>query len=164
MIKVNLNLILSRHISDHRYLGLNAHYLNDAWERVTFNLGCSPFDESHTGQAIYAKLTSVLNEWDVLSKTGLCLRDNASNMVAAFDLEESVLEAVGCVNHTLQLSIKDEIFTLPSVETLIKKCRDLVTHANMSNNFYRMFRKAQIEEMNRDPSEVTTLKNDVVTR
>ena len=148
----------------HGYLGMNGHYLNDDWCRVKFCLGCAPFDESHTGENIYQKLTSVLTDWDLLLKTGPCLRDNAKNMVAAFEVEGSVLEGVGCVNHTLQLSIKDEIFNLPSVETLITKCRTLASHANRSNHFYRDFRKNQIELMNKKPNEVQNLKGDVVTR
>ena len=87
----------------HGYLGLNGHYLNDDWVRVKFCLGCRPFDESHTGVAIYEKLTSVLADWGILSKTGLCLRDNASNMTAAFAVEGCVLESAGCINHTLQV-------------------------------------------------------------
>ena len=121
-------------------------------------------DESHTSQNIYEKLLNVLNDWNILEKVGLCLRDSASNMVGAFDLEESVLNSAGCVNHTLQLSIKDEIFTLPSVKKLIDKCKSLVAHANHSNNFYRDFRKAQVEQMHREPNEVKNLVQDVDTR
>ena len=131
---------------------------------MKFCLGCSPFDESHTGENIYEKLTSVLSDWDILLKTGPCLRDNAKNMVAAFEVEGSILEGVGCVNHTLQLSIKDEIFALPSVETVIQKCRDLASHANRSNSFYREFRKNQMEQMNKALHEVKNLRGDVVTR
>ena len=78
--------------------------MNDEWDRVTFNLGCSPFEERHTGINIYKKLESVLLEWNLLSKTGLCLRDNAANMEAAFNHEGSLLSAEGCLNHTLQVN------------------------------------------------------------
>ena len=121
-------------------------------------------DESHTAENIYEKLTSVLNEWNILTMIGVCLRDNAQNMKAAFNVEGSILKSAGCVNHTLQLSIKDEIFNLPSVKKLIDKCKDLVSYANKSNNFYREFRKNQVDVMGKKPSEVRNLKGDVDTR
>ena len=58
-------------------------------------------DESHTGENIYAKIRSVLLDWNIYDKTSLCLRDNAANMVAAF--KEGMLNDAGCVNHTLQV-------------------------------------------------------------
>ena len=60
---------------------MNATYINENWERVTFNLACTPMNERHTGENISQKLKYQLNEWDILHKTGVCLRDNASNMV-----------------------------------------------------------------------------------
>ena len=84
--------------------------------------------------------------------------------VAAFEVEGSTLEAIGCVTHTLQLCIKEDLFALPSVKALIELCRALVRHANQSNIWYREFRKNQIEQMGRAPHEVTNLKGDVVTR
>ena len=145
----------------HGYLGFKGYYINDQWERSMFCLGCAPFDERHTGFNIYTKLESVLLEWNILSKTGLILRDNASNMEAAFDHDHSILTAMGCLNHSLQLAIKDGLFTLPSVETLIKKCKDLVTYANQSTIFYTEFYKQQdIAGIEDRPS----LKQDVATR
>ena len=72
---VNLNLL-------HRYMGMNAHYLNSKWERVTFNLACAPMDERHTGENIIKKLRDELIAWDILKKAGVSLRDNAANMVS----------------------------------------------------------------------------------
>ena len=63
---------------------MNCHYLDNDWNRVIFNLGCSPFDEKHTGENIFNKVKSVLQDWNIFdaAKSGLCLRDNASNMVS----------------------------------------------------------------------------------
>ena len=145
----------------HGYLGFKGHYINDEWDRVAFCLGCAPFDERHTGVNIYKKLESVLLDWDILSKTGLILRDNAANMEAAFDHDHSILSAEGCLNHTLQLAIKDGLFTLPSVESLVKKARDLVSFANQSTVFYTEFYKQQdILGITDRPS----LRQDVCTR
>ena len=60
-----------------------------------------------------------------------------------------------------QLVIKEEIFALSSVETLIKKCRDIVTYANSSDKFYAEFYKQQ-EAMG--ITDRRSLKGDTPTR
>ena len=145
----------------HGYLGYKGYYINESWERVSFTLGCAPFDERHTGINIYNKLECELVDWNLLDKTGIVLRDNAANMEAAFDHDHSILQAEGCLNHSLQLAIKDGLFALPSAAALMKKARDLVSHANQSNIFYTEFFKQQdIHGIEGRP----TLKQDVVTR
>ena len=69
------------------YMGINLHYLDKQWERVIFNLACAPFDISHTGYNIAQKLHSVMQDWKIEKQVGLCLRDNAANVTAAFNEE-----------------------------------------------------------------------------
>ena len=89
----------------------------------------------------------------------------AANMVAAFDPEYgSLLNGVGCLNHTLQLVIHDGLFSLPSVKTLIEKCRNLAGHANSSTKFYVEFYKQQREIMHKQENELRNIKQDVATR
>ena len=86
-------------------------------------------------------------------------------MVAAFDpVYGSALTAVGCLNHTLQLVIHDGLFSLPSVKTLIEKCRTLAGHANSSTKFYVEFYKQQKEIMKKSENELLVIKQDVATR
>ena len=149
------------------YMGINSHHLDKNWERVITCLACRPLSESHTGENIYLCLKSVLVDWEILDKVkaGLILRDNASNMESAFksDAEWNIdrLESLGCLNHSLQLVIKDGLFVLPSVEDVIKKCRSLVGHANHSDKFYAEFYRQQEKHgiMSRK-----SLKQDVATR
>ena len=77
-ISVGLDAWTSQH---HGYMGMNAHYLNNDWERVIFNLACTPFDTNHTGENIYWVLHSEVLAWGIMEKMGLCLRDNDANMV-----------------------------------------------------------------------------------
>ena len=58
------------------------------------------------------------------------------------------MDSLGCLNHTIQLALKDGVFALPSVNTLLEKCRALVTHANHSVKFYDEFYKQQREIQN----------------
>ena len=148
----------------HRYLGLNAFYLNKEWTRVHFCLGCNPFDESHTGENIHGRLKATLLDWNILDKTGLCLRDNASNVTAAFNVEGCTLQSVGCLNHSLQLAINDAVFSMPSIKALVDKCRRLVSFANMSGPFYTSFYQQQQIQMGKTPAECQNLVQDVSTR
>ena len=146
----------------HGYLGINSHHLNKDWERVIFNIACVPFDDSHTAVNIYEKLEFVLKDWNILEKTGPCLRDNAANVKAAFAVPNCTLRSLGCLNHTLQLCIHDEIFALPSVENLIKKCKTLAGHANSSTKFYNEFYHQQ--RVIQNITDRQSLKQDVDTR
>ena len=70
------------------------------------------------------------------------LRDNASNMVAAFD-EESGFTSAGCLIHSLQLVIKKEVIEFPAIKEALDKARKICTHANKSNIFYAELRRQQ---------------------
>ena len=83
-------------------------------------------------------------------------------MVAAFNPEHgSKIVGLGCVNHTLQLVINDGLFSLPSVEDVIKMCRRLAEHANSSTTFYTLFYRYQRE---RGINDNQSIKQDVATR
>ena len=145
----------------HGYLGINVQYLHN-WKLNTFNLACSPFDESHTAENIYKKLSGLLEEWQLKERVVLALRDNAANITAAFNFPGCTINSAGCLNHSLQLVVKKELFSLKNVESLIAKCRRLVGHANMSVVFYSELYKQEEKQM-----QITThlgLKGDVITR
>ena len=161
---VGLDLWSAHHTG---YMGVNLHYLDNDWERVIFNLACTPFDITHTGLNIATSLHTILDDWKIKSKMGVCLRDNAANMISAFSDESQEayqikLVSAGCMNHTLQLAIKDEIFLQPSVEAVLRKCRSVVSYANSSNKFYPEFYKNQVEKMNNN--DRNSLKSDNDTR
>ena len=74
------------------------------------------------------------------------------------------LVSAGCLNHVLQLTINDEIFTQKSVTDVIKKSRELVSHANHSLIFYKELNDQQKEFMKKKESECRNLIQDVETR
>ena len=137
-------------------------------------MACTPMDISHTGENIMKVLKDQIEAWEVTGKVGPCVRDNASNMVATFKAPHAPdasyidssngqypLVSIGCLNHTLQLAINDEIYSMASVDNLLTKCRSVVTHANHSTNFYNVFYEKQ------KMSGITdrrSLKQDVATR
>ena len=59
-----------------------------------------------------------------------------------------MLYSFGCLNHSIQLALKDGVFSLPSVNSLLDKCRSLVGYANSSIKFYDEFYRQQILQQN----------------
>ena len=131
---------------------------------MKFNICCEPFDVAHTGENIRNLVLRHLREWGVENKVSVCLRDNAANMTSAFQSDDCLFTSTGCFLHSLQLAIKDEIFSLKSVENVIGKCHKLHSHANMSTKFYTELYKQQKIQMNLGESECLRLKHDVQTR
>ena len=90
---------------------------------------------------------------------------NTVLLSATFKVPGCPLLDAGCLSHTLQLVIKADCFELPSVKALLTKCRDLVSFANQSTNFYTELYKNEellmgiVNQANRK-----NLKQDVVTR
>jgi len=117
------------------YLGINIHYITEDWKRKSWNISCQPFNCDHTAVNLWDALTSTLEDWGIRDRVEVALRDSAANMVACFRLGE--IESLSCLNHCLQLAIKDELFELPSVQTLIDKCRKISTSSNNSNKFHQ---------------------------
>ena len=68
----------------------------------------------------------MLENWDININ-----RDNAFNMKAGMLLLES--SSVPCFIHTLQLIIKDSLFTENNISVLIAKARQTVGHFNHSS-------------------------------
>ena len=69
----------------HGYMGIVIHYIFKLSRKV-FTLACRPFDGHHTAENIYSRLESTLLDWNIMDKVCVCLRDNAANMKAAFNV------------------------------------------------------------------------------
>lgn len=77
-----------------------------AWKLITMDLECSPFNESHTGDNIAAKLLDLIDGCG-LDKTR-CMAmttDNASNMIKA-GATPGAPPREACAVHTLELTVK----------------------------------------------------------
>ncbi len=72
--------------SNRAYLGVTIHWLNEELGRISQALACKRIFGSHTFDVVGEALESVLQEYQVLSKTrGVCT-DNGSNFVKAFKI------------------------------------------------------------------------------
>ena len=151
----------------HGYVGVNIHYISEGWKRVKINLCCKRFDDSHTGEALATFVSDLMHEWNIYEKVGVFVTDSASNMKKMFDYLP--FERVDCGNHTLQLSINDEIFNMSSVETLAAKCRAVCKYQNKSTQFAQALVAAQAQDQgdvdnNSVRAQGLYLVQDVATR
>ena len=103
-------------------------------------MGATTLENDHTGKYIDEKLTQMITEWKLREKLFLILRDNAANLVrTAHDQYASL----GCASHTLQLVIKDALFSEEAVKNVIKDCRKIVGHFRHSEQASKKLRKCQ---------------------
>ena len=94
--------------------------------------------------------------------TILAVRDSAENMKKAFREPDCYIDSINCIIHVLQLVIGDGLFSLASVKSLILMVRKVVTHAQLSNNFYaELFRQ---ERMQMQLKTMLSLIMDVIVR
>ena len=73
-----------------------------------------------------------------------CVCDNASNMVNG--VNNAGLTHLGCFLHILHLIITNSIFSQPGVESLIKKCKNIVTINKKSVVEKHLFESIEIDE------------------
>ena len=141
---------------------LNAHFIDQEFNRHKIHLECNVFNEKQTGLNIIERVIAILIDWGLIDKVTKALRDSAANMVAAFNSDLSSIEAFSCLLHLLQLVIEEYLFELASVKDVIEKCRRLVALSNQSNSFHHELRKQQ--QLHFPGETILALIQDIVTR
>ena len=115
----------------HGYIGLLVTYISD-WRRVCLCLACSPFDQSHTGEAVAQWIEDQCDLWNITQKVNLVVTDTASNIQKMMEYLPAHFCWGDCLNHVMQLSIKDELLEKPQIKALCSLCRGICTFANKS--------------------------------
>ena len=147
-------------VNHHGHMGLMISYITPQWKRVMMNLACSKFDDRHTGENISLFIEEKLELWNVLEKCNTITSDSASNMNKMMEFLPDRMARIPCLNHVLNLVIKDEILEKPEIEKIVLFCRRIIGFGNSSNNFYEEMRVVANEL---DKNELV-LKQDVATR
>ena len=117
--------------ANNSYISLSGHFINIDFIKkdITLNVKYSP--GHHTAIAILDNFHEILEFWTIpASKCHLLLLDNAANITLGAEL--TLLNSEGCFIHTLQLALKDWIFTQRSVKDIIAICRNIVKNFNHS--------------------------------
>lgn len=70
--------------------------------------GAHVVENDHTGSFIEEKLRKMIDKWNIGNKLFLLLPDTIKNMVSAM---RGQFESVGCMSYTLQMVVKDALFS-----------------------------------------------------
>ena len=90
-------------------LSLTAHWIDDAFVKVSAVLHAQAVEESHTGEHVAAQMEQMLQNWEIpCDKVHIVISDNASNMVKA--MNDASFTRFGCFARSLQLVVKDGLF------------------------------------------------------
>ena len=100
------------------------------WKRAI--LHAQEFPGSHTAAAISVAFENMLEQWHVTKENvHVVIRDNARNMAKA--MGESGIASLGCVAHTLQLTVNEGVFSQWSISDCVAIGRKIVGHFKHSN-------------------------------
>ena len=147
----------------HGYIGLLANYITKGWRRARLCLACRPFELSHTGENVARWVETECDKWGITDDVRVVTTDTASNMLKMMDYLPVHFCHGGCLNHILQLVIKDELLEKPSIKSLIKICRHICTFSNQSVQLSQLVVTKQMEA-GKEKSRCLLLLQDVVTR
>ena len=89
---------------NHGYISLSAHFVGDDWEMHHHCLQTREVVSSHTVENLAEEIRYSLDKWDISEKVVMVTTDNGQNIKNAIT-EELQYSHLGCVGHTLQLSI-----------------------------------------------------------
>ena len=112
------------------YLSLTCHYITADFSQQVC-LYAAPFNDHHTGEHIAAMINKCFYFWSVTSKVHVVVRNNGSNFVTG--LRDAGIPNIPCLDHTLQLVVKDGCLAQPAVVDLTAKACKLVGHYKHSN-------------------------------
>ena len=86
-----------------------------------------PFNKSHTGENVVPWVEMECDKWAITEDVGVVTTDTAANMIKMAQYLPMNFFHCGCLNHILQLVIKDELF----LETIHQ-----VSHEDMQTDMH----------------------------
>lgn len=124
-----------------RYMSLTAHYVGTNWELQHRCLQTREVSSSHDAENLSKELHDAFEEWGI-AEVFTATTDNGRNIRNAI-VNELNLSHLGCVGHTLQLSIGKALQLLP-VAKVLGKVRKLVAHFHKSTKATYALREKQV--------------------
>ena len=132
------------------YISFCLVYLTGEFEMRSVALENKPFSSaSHTGEAILKSLEKSIDDWSLPRNLPIyVLRDNGSNMRAAMNLSQYFID-LPCFAHTLQLTINDTVSEIEGMQSMLTKCKKIVSHYHHSIQSSQLLH-AQQRQLGRD--------------
>jgi hypothetical protein len=121
------------------------------------NVAMAELPYPYNAAEIHNHLFDILYEWEIGSKIGAIITDNASNMKKAYN-DMGIGERIPCATHMLQLSIGRG---LDIIKTLINKCKHLINFL-ASDKKKQQLRESQIYlHRQQEIKETEELENEI---
>ena len=112
------------------YMSLSVHFVNSDWDMCHYCLQTREVVSSHTALNLANELWNSMEEWEITGKVVMVTTDNGQNIKNAIT-EELELSHLGCIGHTLQLSI-GKALQISAVSRILGRVRKLVEHFHKS--------------------------------
>ncbi|XP_043285750.1 E3 SUMO-protein ligase ZBED1-like [Venturia canescens] len=146
------------------YLGITSHYLTKELSFANSCLGVFPLHERHTANYISEKLESSLASFGIpLSKVTAIVTDRGTNIYKAAVDTFGASKHIPCLAHILSGVVPIAIKTLPSIEKIFFRLKEIVTITKRSVVASDELRRLQICN-GKTESTALKLKQDVPTR
>lgn len=144
--------------SNKSYISVTCHFVNKNL-LISQVLSTDEIVGPHTAENIGNILNKVFGDWEINDKVVTVVSDNGSNIKCAIN-EFLKKHHHPCVAHTLNLCVNDSLKANEALMTILKKCRNLVTHFKHSVLATEKLKNVQ-EQMG---FPVLKVKQDVPTR
>ena len=108
---------------NHGYMSLSVHFVSSDWNMGYYCMQTREVASSHTALNLADELRNSMEEWEITDKVVMVTTDNGHNIRNAIT-EELELSHLGCIGHTLQLSIGMAL-QISTVSRILGRVRNL---------------------------------------
>ena len=124
------------------YMSLSVHFVSSDWDMGHYCLQTCEVASSHTALNLADELRNSMEEWEITDKVVMVTTDNGQNIRNAIT-EELELSHLGCIGHTLQLSI-GKALQIATVSRILGRVRKLLKHFHKSTLATNCLREKQV--------------------
>ena len=142
------------------YIDFTCHFILD-WQLHSALVGFSNVTESETANFLSTMIGTVIDHWNENKKVTAVVTENGANFLAVVNKlvqTEQVEESLRCSCHNFHLIVKNAISSCPAIESLVGRCRALVSTITNSSILFNLFQAL------RKGSTICTLIRDMPTR
>lgn len=106
-------------MSNHNYLEVTAHFIDEKWQLQAFILGMLKTEERHFAKACADHFLQVANNWNIVDKICTLGNDSTHNVIAAARILP--YQHLPCVAHAIQrvitVAFREAGFDVPLAKT-----------------------------------------------
>lgn len=128
------------------YVTVTGHYVDQEWRYRECVLAVEALESrAHTAEYIGELLDDMSATWMRTNRFVAAVSDNGSNFVKAIRISKQFTNQLRCVVHTLQLSVKQAADSIPELQALMMKSKELITKIRRSTHLRGQLEKVQLD-------------------